>query len=449
MKFEKYTDSLRDVLSDAQQVMGRYNDIELDNEHLLVSMLEKEGIARDLLMQIGVGWKPILDQAQRVLAKTSKSASSGGGQIYISPRAKSTLDRAESEADALGDDFVAPEHLLIAMSGDTRETGRILQSNVIDKEKILLALAKVRGGKGSEAGNTQSSLAKYTRDLTQLAKKGKLDPVIGRNLEVERCLEILSRRTKNNPVLIGEAGVGKTAIVEGIAQRIVDGKIPDSMRGKSILSLDMGALVAGTKFRGEFEERLKAVVDEVRKAEGKIIIFIDELHTVIGAGAAEGAMDASNLLKPALARGELHCIGATTTDEYTKHIEKDPALERRFATVMVPEPTIADTVEILRGLRDRYEAHHDVKITDEALAAAAQLSARYITNRFLPDKAIDLIDETAARIRVAMESMPEEVTKHKLEAEKLRREGESASKSGDNQKAMQLAKEYDQAKKQV
>ncbi len=447
MNFDKYTDSLRDVLSDAQQVMGRYGDFELDCEHLLVSLLEKDGVAREIFGNLGIAWKPVLDEVQKVLAKTAKQ-SQHSGQIYISPRAKSVLERAEAEADSLGDNFVAPEHLLIALTSDTREVGRILLSSGLDKEKILQALAAIRGNTTDGAKSNQSALAKYTRDLTELAKKGKLDPVIGRKLEIERSLEVLSRRTKNNPVLIGEAGVGKTAIVEGIAQKIVDGNVPDSMRGKTILSLDMGALIAGTKFRGEFEERLKSVMDEIRKAEGKIILFIDELHTVIGAGAAEGAMDASNLLKPALARGELHCIGATTTDEYTKHIEKDPALERRFAPVNVPEPSVADTIEILRGLRDRYEAHHDVKITDEALKAAAELSSRYITNRFLPDKAIDLVDETAARIRVAMESMPPEVASFKNETERLKREGEAASKLGDNLKAMQYAQEFDKAKAQ-
>ncbi len=447
MNFDKYTDSLRDVLSDAQQVMGRYGDFELDCEHLLVSLLEKDGVAREIFGNLGIAWKPVFDEVQKVLAKTAKQ-SQHSGQIYISPRAKSTLERAEAEADSLGDNFVAPEHLLIALASDTREVGRILLSSGLDKEKILQALAAIRGNTTDGAKSNQSALSKYTRDLTELAKKGKLDPVIGRKLEIERSLEVLSRRTKNNPVLIGEAGVGKTAIVEGIAQKIVDGNVPDSMRGKTILSLDMGALIAGTKFRGEFEERLKSVMDEIRKAEGKIILFIDELHTVIGAGAAEGAMDASNLLKPALARGELHCIGATTTDEYTKHIEKDPALERRFAPVNVPEPSVADTIEILRGLRDRYEAHHDVKITDEALRAAAELSSRYITNRFLPDKAIDLVDETAARIRVAMESMPPEVARFKNETERLKREGEAASKLGDNQKAMQYAQEFDKAKAQ-
>lgn len=445
MNFDKYTDSLRDVLSDAQQVMGRYGDFELDCEHLMVSLLEKDGVSREIFGNLGIAWKPVFDEVQKVLAKTAKQ-SQHSGQIYISPRAKSVLERAEAEADSLGDNFVAPEHLLIALASDTREVGRILLSSGLDKEKILQALAAIRGNTTDGAKSNQSALAKYTRDLTELAKKGKLDPVIGRKLEIERSLEVLSRRTKNNPVLIGEAGVGKTAIVEGIAQKIVDGNVPDSMRGKTILSLDMGALIAGTKFRGEFEERLKSVMDEIRKAEGKIILFIDELHTVMGAGAAEGAMDASNLLKPALARGELHCIGATTTDEYTKHIEKDPALERRFAPVNVPEPSVADTIEILRGLRDRYEAHHDVKITDEALKAAAELSSRYITNRFLPDKAIDLVDETAARIRVAMESMPPEVAKLKNETEKLRREGEAASKFGDNQKAIRFAQEFDKIK---
>jgi len=445
MKFERYTDALKDVMSDAQQVLERYHDIELDNEHLLIALLEKEdSIVREILSNLGKGWKDILQEVEKMLAShPHPTQATTRSQIYITPRAKSTLERAEEEANSLGDEFVGPEHLFIALSQDTREIGRIMTQRGLDREAILQGLAKMRGGEGEGSGQAKTALDKFTRDLTDLAKKGKLDPVIGRELEIERSLQVLSRRTKNNPVLIGEAGVGKTAIVEGIAQRIIDGNVPDSMRGKKILSLDMGALVAGTKFRGEFEERLKSVIDEVKKAEGKIILFIDELHLVMGAGAAEGAMDASNMLKPALARGELHCIGATTTDEYTKYIEKDSALERRFQPVNVPEPTVAQTVEILRGLRDRYEAHHGVKISDEALATAAELSSRYITNRFLPDKAIDLIDETAARIRVTMESMPPKLASLKSETERLQREGEAAAKSGDINGAMKLKTEYE------
>ncbi|HOO96183.1 MAG TPA: AAA family ATPase [Caldisericia bacterium] len=447
MKFDRYTEELRNILSDAQQVMGRYGGYELDCEHLLVSLLESDNVAKKVLSDLGVGWSQIKSQTEKVLARTSKPAAAQSGQIYISPRAKSTLDRAEAEADALGDEYVGPEHLLVALASDTRDVGQILGQAGVDKEKILQALASLRGAKGADGGQNKSALDKYTRDLTEMAKKGKLDPVIGRKLEIERCLEVLSRRTKNNPVLIGEAGVGKTAIVEGIAQRIVDGKVPVSMRGKRILSLDMGALVAGTKFRGEFEERLKAVIDEVKASSGSIILFIDELHLVMGAGAAEGAMDASNLLKPALARGELHCIGATTTDEYTKHIEKDSALERRFQPVMTPEPSIADTVEILRGLRDKYESHHQVKITDDALVAAANLSARYITNRHLPDKAIDLIDETAAKIRVAKESAPSlERDRLRREMKELEREAIAAASQGDPQRAEKCKTEYEKKK---
>lgn len=450
MKFERYTEALRDIISDAQQVMERYRDIELDNEHLFIALLEKQdGIIRDIIAQIGIGWKKALSDAEKILAREQHASTpTQRSQIYISPRAKSTFDKAEEEANILSDEFVGPEHLLLALSQDTRELGRSMTGNGLDKESILQALAKIRGGGQEGNGKLKTALDKFTRDLTGLAKKGKLDPVVGRQLEVERCLQVLSRRTKNNPVLIGEAGVGKTAIVEGIAQKIVDGNVPESMMGKRILSLDMGALVAGTKFRGEFEERLKSVMDEVKKAEGKIILFIDELHLVMGTGAAEGAMDASNMLKPALARGELHCIGATTTDEYTKHIEKDSALERRFQPVEVPEPTIPQTIEILRGLKDKYESHHDVKIEDDALSAAAELSSRYITNRFLPDKAIDLVDETAARIRVAKESSQHGLGTLKKRYEELLREGESASKSGDIERAMKIKDEFEKVQKE-
>lgn len=450
MKFERYTEALRDIISDAQQVMERYRDIELDNEHLFIALLEKQdGIIRDIISQMGIGWKKALSDVEKILAREQHASSpTQRSQIYISPRAKSAFDKAEEEANNLSDEFVGPEHLLLALSQDTRELGRSMAGNGLDKESILQALAKIRGGGQEGNGKLKTALDKFTRDLTDLARKGKLDPVVGRQLEVERCLQVLSRRTKNNPVLIGEAGVGKTAIVEGIAQKIIDGNVPESMMGKRILSLDMGALVAGTKFRGEFEERLKSVMDEVKKAEGKIILFIDELHLVMGAGAAEGAMDASNMLKPALARGELHCIGATTTDEYTKHIEKDSALERRFQPVEVTEPTIPQTIEILRGLKDKYESHHDVKIEDDALTAAAELSSRYITNRFLPDKAIDLVDETAARIRVTKESSQHGIGALKKRYEELLREGESASKSGDIERAMKIKDEFEKVQKQ-
>ncbi len=448
MKFDRYTDELRDILSDAQQVLGRYNTVELSSEHLLIALLEKECVVRDILSHLGVGWKQLLDQAERLSAKNTRSAGySSTQQIYINPRAKSALDVAEKEADNLGDEYVAPEHLLISFSLDNQEVGKIVNSTGVEKEKILQTIAEIRGKSSKTSSGKQSALSKYARNLTEQAKKGRLDPVIGRKNEIERCLEVLSRRTKNNPVLIGEAGVGKTAIVEGIAQRIVDNKVPVSMRGFQIQALDMGALVAGTKFRGEFEERLKAVIDEVKSADGQIILFIDELHLVMGAGKTEGAMDASNLLKPALARGELYCIGATTTDEYTKYIEKDSALERRFQPVITPEPSIEETVEILRGLRDKYESHHEVKIEDSALVSAAKLSDRYITNRFLPDKAIDLIDETSAKIRVAKESQPSaELEQIKADMDRLHREAVAAGDSGDSQRANRCIEEFEKKK---
>ncbi len=449
MKFERYTDESREILSDSHQVLNRYGNRELDSEHVMVAMLERDGVVRDIISELGAGWKQILNSIEKILAKTSKSYGSSSDQVYITPRAKSMFDSAEKEADSLGDEYVAPEHILIAMTQDTRDIGRILESNGIDKEKILQVIATIRGGDSKAPGGKDSALGKYAINLTEKAKKGKLDPVIGRKNEIERCLEVLSRRTKNNPVLIGEAGVGKTAIVEGIAQRIIDGKVPVSMRNIQIYSLDMGALVAGTKFRGEFEERLKAVIDEVKASSGKIILFIDELHLVMGAGAGEGAMDASNLLKPALARGELHCIGATTTDEYTKYIEKDSALERRFQPVMTPEPTVSETIEILKGLRDKYESHHEVKITDSALEAAAKLSARYITNRFLPDKAIDLIDESSAKIRVAKESQPSlELDSLKKEMDRLEREAKASASSGDNEKSAKCIAQYEEKRKE-
>src|SRR5919198_967594 len=339
---------------------------------------------------------------------------SGPTQVYVSPACRRVLEAAQAEAERLKDDFVSTEHFLLALAdeADKSRAGQLLRQHGVSRDRLYQALQEVRGGQrvtSPTPETTYQALQQYGRDLTALARQGKLDPVIGRDDEVRRTIQVLSRRTKNNPVLIGEPGVGKTAIVEGLAQRIVRGDVPESLRDRQIVALDMGALIAGAKYRGEFEERLKAVLNEVRRAEGGIVMFIDEIHTVVGAGASEGAMDASNLLKPMLARGELRCIGATTLDEYRKHIEKDAALERRFQPIFVGEPSVADTISILRGLRERYEVHHGVRIKDSAIVAAAVLSQRYITDRFLPDKAIDLIDEAASKLRMEIDSMPAEL----------------------------------------
>jgi ATP-dependent Clp protease ATP-binding subunit ClpC len=457
LKPERFTEQAQEVLAASQELVRRYRHNQWDVEHVLLALLEQEkGITRDIFQALGAD----IDAAKKRVGATLEGfpkVTYEAGQIYATPRTAALLENANKEADRLKDEFVSTEHLLIAIAREARgEAATILAESGVTQEKIYQALQKIRGGHrvtDRQAESKYRSLEKYGHDLTDLARNGKLDPVIGRENEIKRVIQILSRRTKNNPVIIGDAGVGKTAIAEGLAEKIAAEDIPDSLKGKKIVALDMGALVAGSKFRGEFEERLKAVLDEVREAAGEVIMFIDELHTVVGAGSAEGAIDASNMLKPALARGEIQCIGATTLDEYRKHIEKDKALERRFSPVYLDEPSVEATIEMLRGLRPRYEAHHKIKIEDSALVAAAKLSQRYVSDRFLPDKAIDLIDEAASKLRLDMESAPDEVKTLDRNLKHLRDEEEAASQRGDYQKAaelkaerMRLEQEYDQAK---
>jgi len=457
LKPERFTEQAQEVLAASQELVRRYRHNQWDVEHVLLALLEQEkGVTRDILQMLGVDVDVVKKRIGSTLESFPKMAYEAT-QIYATPRISALLENANKEADRLKDEFVSTEHLLIAIAGETRgEAATILAESGVTQEKIYQALQKIRGGHrvtDRQAESKYRSLEKYGHDLTELAREGKLDPVIGRENEIKRVIQILSRRTKNNPVIIGDAGVGKTAIAEGLAQKIAAEDVPDSLKGKKVVALDMGALVAGSKFRGEFEERLKAVLDEVRQAAGEVIMFIDELHTVVGAGAAEGAIDASNMLKPALARGEIQCIGATTLDEYRKRIEKDKALERRFSPVYLDEPGVEATIEMLQGLRPRYEAHHKIKIDDAALVAAAKLSQRYISDRFLPDKAIDLIDEAASKLRLDMESAPDEVKTLDRKAKHLRDEEEATSQRGDYQKAaelkaerMRLEQEYDQAK---
>ena len=457
MKQEKFTEQAQEVLAASQELVRRYRHNQWDVEHVLLALLEQEkGITRDIFQALGADVDAVRKRVGATLEGFPK-VTYEAGQIYATPRIAALLENANREADRLKDEFVSTEHLLIAIAGETRgEAATILAESGVTQEKIYGALQKIRGGHrvtDRQAESKYRSLEKYGHDLTDLARQGKLDPVIGRENEIKRVIQILSRRTKNNPVIVGDAGVGKTAIAEGLAQKIAAEDVPDSLKGKKVVALDMGALVAGSKFRGEFEERLKAVLDEVRQAAGEVIMFIDELHTVVGAGAAEGAMDASNMLKPALARGEIQCIGATTLDEYRKRIEKDKALERRFSPVYLDEPSVEETIEILRGLRPRYEAHHKIRIDDSALVAAAKLGQRYVSDRFLPDKAIDLIDEAASKLRLDMESAPDEVKTLDRELKRLRDEEEAASQRGDYQKAaelkaerIRLEQEYDQAK---
>ena len=441
MDFNRFTEKLQDAVRSAQSLAIEHGNQQVDVEHLLLALLEQEGgLAPSILNKADIRVDALRGRIQQEvdrLPKVSGSATSPD-QVYVTPRITKLLTKAEEEAKRLKDEYTSVEHVLLAVTDDSGPGGKIFKEFGITRERLMRALQDIRGTQRVTTPNpeaTYEALEKYGRDLTQLAGQGKLDPVIGRDEEIRRVIQVLSRRTKNNPVLIGEPGVGKTAIVEGLAGRIIRGDVPEGLKEKRVVSLDMGALIAGAKFRGEFEERLKAVLKEVQASEGQIILFIDELHTVVGAGKAEGAMDAGNLLKPMLARGELHCIGATTLDEYRKYIEKDAALERRFQTVFVDQPSVEDTISILRGLRERYEVHHGVRIKDSALVAAAVLSNRYITDRFLPDKAIDLVDEAAAKLRTEIDSMPADldeilrrIMQLEIEREALKKESDAASK---------------------
>lgn len=444
MRFDRFTERAQDAAQRAAEIIQRYGHNQIDSEHLLLALLEQpEGVIPQILERLSVNSDLLAQRIDSILRASPKASIYGGGtgQIFITPRVKRIVDLANEEANRLHDEYISTEHIFLAIvSEHNTPASRVLAEGGITKERVLDAIKDIRGGQrvtDPQAESRYRTLEKYSRDLTQMAKEGKLDPVIGRDNEILRVIQILSRRTKNNPVLIGEAGVGKTAIVEGLAQKIATNDVPEILMGKRVVALDLSAMIAGSRFRGEFEERLKAAIEEIQRASGEIILFIDELHTVVGAGAAQGALDASNMLKPALARGELQCVGATTLDEYHKYIEKDAALERRFAPVYVDEPNVEETIQMLRGLRDRYEAHHKVHFSDEALVAAARLSSRYVTDRSLPDKAIDLIDEAAAKLRLALYSLPSDLKHLKVEITRLQAEEEQAGLVRDYEHAAQ------------
>ncbi|HUE99745.1 MAG TPA: AAA family ATPase [Anaerolineales bacterium] len=448
MRFDRFTERAQEAAQRAAEIIQRYGHNQIDTEHILLALIEQPGgVIPQILEKLSVSPEALTERLDATLRASPKANIFGGGagQIFITPRVKRIIDLANEEANRLKDEYISTEHIFLAILTERNTpAARILESAGLTRDRVYTAIQDLRGGQrvtDPQAESRYRTLEKYSRDLTQAAREGKLDPVIGRDNEILRLIQILSRRTKNNPVLIGEAGVGKTAIAEGLAQKIANNDVPEILSGKRVIQLDLGAMIAGSRFRGEFEERLKAVVEEIQRAGGDIIMMIDELHTVVGAGAAQGAMDASNMLKPALARGELQCIGATTLDEYHKYIEKDAALERRFAPIYVEEPNVDDTIKMLMGLRDRYEAHHKVRYADDALVAAARLADRYVTDRRLPDKAIDLMDEAAAKLRVALYSMPPDLKAMKTEIDKLQAEEEQAGLERDYERAAQKKSE--------
>ncbi|MEW6239661.1 MAG: AAA family ATPase [Chloroflexota bacterium] len=448
MRFDRFTERAQEAAQRAAEIIQRYGHNQIDTEHILLALIEQPGgVIPQILEKLNVSPEALVERLDATLRASPKANIFGGGagQIFITPRVKRIIDLANEEANRLKDEYISTEHIFLAILTERNTpAARILEGAGLTRDRVYDAIQGMRGGQrvtDPQAESRYRALDKYSRDLTQLAREGKLDPVIGRDTEILRLIQILSRRTKNNPVLIGEAGVGKTAIVEGLAQKIATNDVPEILSGKRVVALDLGAMIAGSRFRGEFEERLKAVMEEVQRAQGEIIMMIDELHTVVGAGAAQGAMDASNMLKPALARGELQCIGATTLDEFHKHIEKDAALERRFAPIYVEEPSVEDTIKMLMGLRDRYEAHHKVHFADDALEAAARLADRYVTDRHLPDKAIDLMDEAAAKLRVALYSLPADLKAMKNDIDRLRAEEEQAGLERDYERAAQKKSE--------